>query len=94
MRERKLSRFRIILTVLTILAVLYLIGLYTVPFMEPLRQGFYPWLLYIVFVLILVCLWTLSGKKQRYSKHGEDKIDNEKMEVTKAVLSEKNKWYW
>ena len=93
MRIVRLPRFRAVLAALTLLAVLYLIGLYTVPAMEPLRHEFYFWLLYIIFVLILVCLWTLSGKKQRYWKHSQDEIDNEELDITKEVLREKNKWY-
>ena len=93
MKKRKKSRYKMILTVLTALAVIYLIALYTVPAMSPLRHGFYPWLFYIVFLLTLICLWSLSGDKQRYLKHGsQDKVDNEEMEITKAALRERSKW--
>ena len=75
---------------MTVLAALYIVGVYTIPALKSLSTDFLAWMIFGVYILVLLFVWSLSFG-HRYEKISEEK--NSQLNDTKDVLKEKSKWH-
>jgi len=84
--------YQIIKWLMTILAVLLLPAMYLVPVLAELR-GLFFWMLYGVYLLVVLFVWGVTGKGNRYaSRDFEPETDNRKLNETQEILREKGRW--
>lgn len=88
-KKRKLSCYKITRLLMTLPGILYVPSLYFVPFMKPLKNDILLWLFYIIYILILIVLWKLPGKKS----YDYSDIDKKQLQDTVEILKERSKWY-
>ena len=85
----KFSRFTQIRILLTLAGILYPIAIFLIPSLAELQRGFLPWFFYLIYVLLLFFLWSISSRK---TLHRED-VDNRELNITKDLLKDRSKWY-
>ena len=76
--------------IMSLLAVLYIGGIFLVPSMQALRFDLIAWMCFGVYMLILFFIRGLS-QGQRYENLSKE--ENDRLDDTKEILKERSKWY-
>ncbi len=84
--------YRIIKWVMTAGAVLLLPAMYLVPALAE-RRGLFFWMLYGLYILVVLFVWGVTGKRNRNVSQGFDpEADNRKLDETGEVIREQSRW--
>ena len=81
----------IIKIVLILIAVLYIIGIICVPFMEPLRFNVFAWIIFAVYLLCAIFICGLLGNKNK--QYGATDEEKKEGKISQELLKERNKWF-
>lgn len=68
-------------------AGIYIISVFT--FLKELRYSSLAWLIFAIYLIVVVFVWKLSGKRRTESKTDSDK----EAEISKEIFRERNKWF-
>lgn len=85
MKNTKIAKY-----VLTVAAILYIFGIYFVPFMKPLKGSWVAWLIFGIYCLNLVFFWAIGGKKSMSVDDKEEAVKEAK--ISQELLKDRNKW--
>lgn len=76
---------------LLLLAVAYIIVIIFVPFMEPLRYNLFAWLLFFIYMINVVFVFSIvNNKEKKSSVTDEEKND---IKISQALFRERSKWH-
>ena len=77
--------------ILPLLAFLYIMGIVFIPFMRPLRGNLFAWLLFIIYVINMIFIYSiLSSKRKNYTITDEEKKD---LKESQELLKDRSKWF-
>lgn len=86
---KKNLKFIFIRYIMLIIAFMYLIIVYSNDFFSGLRKSSLAWLIFAIYLIGVIFVWKLSGKRRTESKTDSDK----EAEISKEVFWERNKWF-
>lgn len=75
---------------LSFVALLYILGICFVPFVKPLKYNWTAWLVFGIYLLNLVFLWAIDGKKTTIMDDKEEATQEAK--ISQELLRDRNKW--
>ena len=85
-----MKKIKLITRIMTLLAAVYIVGIFFVPSMQPLKSDLIAWMVFGVYLLILFFIMGLS-RGHRYEAPSQE--ENALLNDTKDILKERSKWY-
>lgn len=82
--------FKIIRMVMTIVDVVCLLMVLFVPAFEAAKYNFFVWLILGLLTLYVVFIWLVLGHR---NTSGYDAESDREADISKELLSQRNKWY-
>ena len=87
-----MKSFKIIRMVLTVVDVVCLLAVLFVPALEAAKHNFFAWLVLGLLTLYVLFMWMVLGR--RNTTNGYDAESDREADISKELLSQRNKWYW
>ena len=85
-----MKSFKIIRMVLTILDVVCLLTVMFVPALAAVKHNFLTWLILGLLTLYVLFMWLVLGRR---NNSGYDAESDREADISKELLSQRNKWY-
>ena len=85
-----MKSFKIIRMVLTILDVVCLLTVMFVPALVAVKHNFLTWLILGLLTLYVLFMWLVLGRR---NNSGYDAESDREADISKELLSQRNKWY-
>ena len=85
-----MKSFKIIRMILTIVDVVCLLAVLFVPTSESVKHNFFFWLILGLLTLYVLLMWLVLGRK---NNSGYDAESDREADISKELLSQRNKWY-
>lgn len=82
---------KMIKIILPLLAILYIIGILFIPFMEPLRYNLFAWLLFVIYIINTIFIYSLLNNRDKSYEATEQ--EKKEMVISQELLKERGKWY-
>ena len=86
-----MKSFKIIRMVLTVVDVVCLLAVLFVPALEAAKHNFFAWLVQGLLTLYVHFMWLVLGRRNTIGYDGES---DREADISKELLSQRNKWYW
>ena len=86
-----MKTFKIIRMVLTVVDVVCLLAVLFVPALEAAKHNFFAWLILGLLTLYVLFMWMVLGRR---NTNGYDAESDREADISKELLSQRNKWYW
>ena len=77
--------------VITIVDVVCLLAVLFVPALEAAKHNFFVWLILGLLTLYVLFMWLVLGRR---NNSGYDAESDREADISKELLSQRNKWYW
>ena len=87
MRMKSFKNLRI---VITIVDVVCLLAVLFVPALEAAKHNFFAWLILGLLTLYVLFMWLVLGRR---NTNGYDAESDREADISKELLSQRNKWY-
>lgn len=77
--------------VLLLIPVIYLAGILFIPWMQPLRYNVFTWIVFFIYIVNLIFIYSLMGKKDKNIHVTEQ--EKEDMKLSQELLKDRGKWF-
>ena len=85
-----MKSFKIIRMVLTVVDVVCSLAVLFVPALESAKHNFFAWLILGLLTLYVLFMWMVLGRR---NTNGYDAESDREADISKELLSQRNKWY-
>lgn len=85
-----MKSFKMIRMVITIVDVVCLLAVLFVPALEAAKHNFFAWLILGLLTLYVLFMWLVLGRR---NNSGYDAESDREADISKELLSQRNKWY-
>ena len=86
-----MKSFKTLRMVITIVDVVCLLAVLFVPALEAAKHNFFAWLILGLLTLYVFFMWLVLGRR---NTNGYDAESDREADISKELLSQRNKWYW
>ena len=86
-----MKSFKTLRIVITIVDVVCLLAVLLVPALEAAKHNFFVWLILGLLTLYVLFMWLVLGRR---NNSGYDAESDREADISKELLSQRNKWYW
>lgn len=86
----RMKSFKMIRMVLTVVDVVCLLAVLFVPALEAAKHNFFVWLILGLLTLYVLFMWLVLGRR---NNSGYDAESDREADISKELLSQRNKWY-
>ena len=86
----RMKSFKMIRMVLTVVDVVCLLAVLFVPALEAAKHNFFAWLILGLLTLYVLFMWLVLGRR---NNSGYDAESDREADISKELLSQRNKWY-
>lgn len=86
----RMKSFKMIRMVITIVDVVCLLAVLFVPALEAAKHNFFVWLILGLLTLYVLFMWLVLGRR---NNSGYDAESDREADISKELLSQRNKWY-
>ena len=86
----RMKSFKMIRMVITIVDVVCLLAVLFVPALEAAKHNFFVWLILGLLTLYVLFMWLVLGRR---NTNGYDAESDREADISKELLSQRNKWY-
>ena len=86
----RMKSFKMIRMVITIVDVVCLLAVLFVPALEAAKHNFFAWLILGLLTLYVLFMWLVLGRR---NNSGYDAESDREADISKELLSQRNKWY-
>lgn len=86
-----MKSFKTLRIVITIVDVVCLLAVLFVPALEAAKHNFFVWLILGLLTLYVLFMWLVL---ERRNNSGYDAESDREADISKELLSQRNKWYW
>ena len=86
----RMKSFKMIRMVLTVVDVVCLLAVLFVPALEAAKHNFFAWLILGLLTLYVLFMWLVLGRR---NTNGYDAESDREADISKELLSQRNKWY-
>ena len=86
----QMKSFKTLRMVITIVDVVWLLAVLFVPALEAAKHNFFAWLILGLLTLSVLCMWLVLGRR---NTNGYDAESDREADISKELLSQRNKWY-
>ena len=86
----RMKSFKMIRMVLTVVDVVCLLAVLFVPTFEAAKHNFFVWLILGLLTLYVLFMWLVLGRR---NTNGYDAESDREADISKELLSQRNKWY-
>lgn len=86
----RMKSFKMIRMVITIVDVVCLLAVLFVPALEAAKHNFFAWLILGLLTLYVLFMWLVLGRR---NTNGYDAESDREADISKELLSQRNKWY-
>ena len=86
-----MKSFKTLRIVITIVDVVCLLAVLFVPALEAAKHNFCVWLILGLLTLYVLFMWLVLGRR---NNSGYDAESDREADISKELLSQRNKWYW
>ncbi len=87
----RMKSFKMIRMVITIVDVVCLLAVLFVPALGAAKHNFFAWLILGLLTLYVLFMWLVLGRRNTNSYDAES---DREADISKELLSQRNKWYW
>ena len=87
----QMKSFKTLRMVITIVDVVCLLAVLFVPALEAAKHNFLVWLILGLLTLYVLFMWMVLGRR---NTNGYDAESDREADISKELLSQRNKWYW
>lgn len=87
----QMKSFKTLRMVITIVDVVCLLAVLFVPALEAAKHNFFAWLILGLLTLYVLFMWLVLGRR---NNSGYDAESDREADISKELLSQRNKWYW
>ena len=87
----RMKSFKMIRMVITVVDVVCLLAVLFVPALEAAKHNFFAWLILGLLTLYVLFMWLVLGRR---NTNGYDAESDREADISKELLSQRNKWYW
>ena len=87
----RMKSFKTLRMVITIVDVVCLLAVLFVPALEAAKHNFFAWLILGLLTLYVLFMWLVLGRR---NNSGYDAESDREADISKELLSQRNKWYW
>ena len=87
----RMKSFKTLRIVITIVDVVCLLAVLFVPALEAAKHNFFAWLILGLLTLYVLFMWLVLGRR---NTNGYDAESDREADISKELLSQRNKWYW
>ena len=77
--------------VLLLIPVIYLAGILFISWMQPLRYNVFAWIVFFIYIVNLIFIYSLMGKKDKNIHVTEQ--EKEEMKLSQELLKDRGKWF-
>ena len=85
-----MKSFKIIRMILTIVDVVCLLAVLSIPALAAVKHNFLTWLILGLLTLYVLFMWLVLGRR---NNSGYDAESDREADISKELLSQRNKWY-
>ena len=85
-----MKSFKTLRIVITIVDVVCLLAVLFVPALEAAKHNFFAWLILGLLTLYVLFMWLVLGRR---NTNGYDAESDREADISKELLSQRNKWY-
>ena len=85
-----MKSFKIIRMILTIVDVVCLLAVLFIPALVAVKHNFLTWLILGLLTLYVLFMWLVLGRR---NTSGYDAESDREVDISKELLSQRNKWY-
>ena len=86
----RMKSFKTLRMVITIVDVVCLLAVLLVPALEVAKHNFFVWLILGLLTLYVLFMWMVLGRR---NTNGYDAESDREADISKELLSQRNKWY-
>ena len=86
----RMKSFKTLRIVITIVDVVCLLAVLFVPALEAAKHNFFVWLILGLLTLYVLFMWLVLGRR---NNSGYDAESDREADISKELLSQRNKWY-
>lgn len=86
----QMKSFKTLRMVITIVDVVCLLAVLFVPALEAAKHNFFAWLILGLLTLYVLFMWLVLGRR---NTNGYDAESDREADISKELLSQRNKWY-
>lgn len=86
----RMKSFKMIRMVITVVDVVCLLAVLFVPALEAAKHNFFVWLILGLLTLYVLFMWLVLGRR---NNSGYDAESDREADISKELLSQRNKWY-
>ena len=86
----QMKSFKTLRMVITIVDVVCLLAVLFVPALEAAKPNFFAWLILGLLTLYVLFMWLVLGRR---NTNGYDAESDREADISKELLSQRNKWY-
>ena len=86
----QMKSFKTLRMVITIVDVVCLLAVLFVPALEAAKHNFFAWLILGLLTLYVLFMWLVLGRR---NNSGYDAESDREADISKELLSQRNKWY-
>ena len=86
----RMKSFKTLRMVITIVDVVCLLAVLFVPALEAAKHNFFVWLILGLLTLYVLFMWLVLGRR---NTNGYDAESDREADISKELLSQRNKWY-
>ena len=86
----RMKSFKTLRMVITIVDVVCLLAVLFVPALEAAKHNFFVWLILGLLTLYVLFMWMVLGRR---NTNGYDAESDREADISKELLSQRNKWY-
>ena len=86
-----MKSFKTLRIVITIVDVVCLLAVLFVPALEAAKHNSFVWLILGLLTLYVLFMWMVLGRR---NTNGYDAESDREADISKELLSQRNKWYW
>lgn len=86
----RMKSFKMIRMVITVVDVVCLLAVLFVPALEAAKHNFFAWLILGLLTLYVLFMWLVLGRR---NTNGYDAESDREADISKELLSQRNKWY-
>lgn len=87
----RMKSFKMIRMVITVVDVVCLLAVLFVPALEAAKHNFFAWLILGLLTLYVLFMWLVLGRR---NTNGYDAESDREADISRELLSQRNKWYW
>ena len=86
----RMKSFKTLRMVITIVDVVCLLAVLFVPALEAAKHNFFAWLILGLLTLYVLFMWLVLGRR---NTNGYDAESDREADISRELLSQRNKWY-